>query len=198
MLLWESSAFWGIIGLLGGIIATIASSIIAKGRKKLAYRINQTTLIHWQISRLSSHTVALDGIPVESLYMTTVNFSNTGNQTIESSDFSETIPLTITAASRFFAFDLDRKDAIASTLLEPRMHLEQVSENSLNITFDYIKPRETFDVTLLHDGNLLISGDIKSGKIKKEKLFIRPTLVIIVVILLFAIIMVWISFLIVL
>lgn len=165
MSLLDSSAFWGIIGLIGGILTTLIGNYIAKGRKTITYCSKSIPLIDKRIAQILDRNVTIDGTSIEALSLTTVQFDNSGNQTIEFSDFSNNLPLSIVTTGRFLPFEEGRQ--IVSKPPTSCIQLNVNDNKRIEIELDNIKPKEFFQIELLHDGHLSISGDLKAGKIKK-------------------------------
>lgn len=167
-LLWESSAFWGIVGLVGGAIITVTVTIITKNRKTLTYSTICTPLLRW--FNTSGYTIALNGEPIESLYSLRIKFTNTGNQTINGSDFANAMPLSIKASRRLFPTKFDGEYTLHSYTFGHN-HTPQllvIDERTIEIAFEFLKPQESFAVSALCDGEISVSGELKSGEIKPD------------------------------
>lgn len=170
MTLWESTPFWGIVGLIGGAIISTTISIILKNRKTLTYDLRAWCPVLNNTYGLSDYTISLNGEPIKSLHRTQIKFKNVGNETIYCSDFADTMPLTIKASQRLFPTTPDRKHQMASFTFGRRhiSHLLIIDERTIQVEFEFLKPRESFTVEVLFDGKISISGELKSGEIKPD------------------------------
>lgn len=153
----DPSAFWGIAGIVAGII--VATFFFLLGKKKTLLRciISHTSVLTEQMSGILNDHISIDGHPIKSLAETTIMFINSGNQRIRSSDFSEQEPLCITLSGHLYGYDL----LPGNRVLLPKIDL--VDEKVLNVTFENLKPKQYFYVTILHDDSLYVSGELTTG-----------------------------------
>lgn len=161
----KSGVFWTIVGIIFATIIGITGILVAVHaipRKTLRYSLFSQPLIEAEMSGLKRHTIIVDGQPAKSVIKTTVHFINTGNRQIEPSDFSDTMPLRITAKNKLFypadGYQIHAKDPKS-------IKLDVIDEKTLDVNCAYIKPRRPFSIDVLHDGNLSVSGELKSGTI---------------------------------
>lgn len=147
-----------IVTLLGVVVA-----LYVIPRKKLYYSLYSATLVEVKSEDIQGHTVVIDGKPAKSLIKTTVVFRNSGNREITSSDFSDTMPLRITAAERIF----HPKESYQVKAKDPKsIKIKIVDEKTIEINFTYIKAKRSFSFEVLHDGKLSVSGEPKTGELR--------------------------------
>lgn len=155
-----------IIGIvIASVLAIIGICISLRNtpRKTLRYSyLLATPLIEAEMFGIQQHTIIVDGQPIKNLIATRVFFSNQGNTVIDSTDFSETMPLRIVAENKIFC----PKNGYRVRANDPgAIKLNMIDEKTLGIDCAYIKPRQSFSIYLLHDGSLSVLGELKSGKI---------------------------------
>lgn len=148
--------------VLSGI--TILLTYRAISRKTLRYTLTPVPIItEEKLSGIQQHTVIVDGQSANNLIRTHILFENIGNIQIDASDFSETMPLRIVAENKIFqpqnGYQVYSTDPGSITL-------KIIDEKTMEITCAYIKPSQPFAIVLLHDGNLSVSGELKTGKMR--------------------------------
>lgn len=159
----DSSAFWGIAGIVIGVVVATFFFIIGKKKVLLQYDISTTPLITETMAGILHGRMTIDGQPVKSMYSTTISFVNSGNQRIQSSDFSVQKPLTIIHNSHLYGFDVSRGNQKLLPKVEP------VSKDALNISFENLKPGQIFRVTILHDDDdtmIQVLGELMTGTMR--------------------------------
>lgn len=102
MVFWESSLFWGIAGIVGGFIVAAFFFYVGKAKKSLVYQISTSALITDEINSTPGIKVSVGNEPAVNVTSTTITFINSGNQTINSSDFASLSPLQIITSGHFF------------------------------------------------------------------------------------------------
>lgn len=186
---WESSVFWGIAGIVVGIIVAAIFFIIGKKKTLFQYYKSTAPLITEKMAGILDGRMSIDGQPVKSLTSTTISFVNSGNQRIQSSDFSTQEPLRVILEGQLYGYDV----SLGNQKLLPKVEL--VEEKVLNISFENLKPGQVFRVTLLHDETLDVLGELTTGTMRKFRSRFSRALpfmvaaVLIAVILLFVIIL---------
>lgn len=181
MPLFESFDLWSIGGFAVGIVGIILAIVFyfrGKNRKILEYEMHSTNLITEDMANIPGISISLNGQPVSNLISTTIRFINTGNQTILSDDFATLEPLGILAERQFF--NTNQGISVYSDNPNSIPHIKTMNTNGNNqyIEVEFIKPKESISITLLHDGPLTISGDLKSGKKVQERSHTsKPTLI---------------------
>lgn len=163
MSFWESSVFWGIAGIIGGFIVAAFFFYVGKAKKSLVYQISTSALITDEINSTPGLKISVGNEPAINVSSTTITFINGGNQTINSSDFATLSPLQIITSEHFFnAENIDVSYIkTRNKALNPRIRV--VEKNKIIVEFEYLKPKQEFEITVLHDGELSVSGDLKTG-----------------------------------
>lgn len=166
----ELNEFWGIGGFAVGVIALILSVIFyirGKKRKLLFYRITSTQLISKKITTIPGLSILLNGQPIENLSSTQIEFTNSGNQVINSSDFALLEPLSIVVDGQFY--NLEHSCEVSSSSPNSIPQIESVNDWTANIKFDFLKPKQSITIALFHSGTILIIGELKDGKISGQR-----------------------------
>lgn len=163
---WDSSIFWGIIGIFSTIFFGFIFSYIfyRKGlkQKKIVCIIEPTTLISNNLSNYKNLKILYNGENIQALTSTKVVLKNIGNDKIEPSDITPSDPIVITTSGKFLPtedFVLD----VNSTNPKVKSSLEYVDDSTFNLKFDFFPPECELSLTLLHSGNVSITGDLKIG-----------------------------------
>lgn len=164
MINWNSSALWGIIGVVAGIFISLVFYLIGKKRRILTYNIQVTQLITEEISAIPNLEILYNKVKVDNLTATNVELKNVGNEIIEKENFASLSPLQIHIENGdFFTFCVhDLTDD------NTNVHLEQ-SDDNISIIFEFLKPKSSFSLLIYHTGVLEILGELKNGKIIDNK-----------------------------
>lgn len=165
MPLWESTPFWGIAGLVGGFLVAALFFLMGKSRKVLEYEINSTCLISKEMAEVPGLKILFEDKPIQNLTSTTVKFINSGNETIDYADFATRAPLCIKNSVPLL--DSSHGYRIGASNQNSAPFVKKLDETSIQIGFEYLKPKESFTVIFLHDGDLSVLGELKSGRIRK-------------------------------
>lgn len=163
--LWNSTPFWGIVGLIGGIIVASFFFLVGRKQKILEYQIISTPLITKSVSKISGLNVTIDDIPVKTLTSTTIHFFNMGSEKIELTDFASLEPLGIHVSGSILHSQLSA-NASGHHNRNLNLRLKSQEDQTINIEFDFFRPKGTFSVTILHEGQLLVHGELKEGKVR--------------------------------
>lgn len=160
---WESSIFWGIAGIVCGFIVAAFFFYVGKARKSLVYQISTSALITDEINSTPGIKISVGNEPATNVTSTAITFINGGNQTISSSDFASLSPLQIITSKHFFnAENIDVSYIkTQNKALNPKIHV--IEKNRIIVEFEYLKPKQEFEITVLHDGELSVGGDLKAG-----------------------------------
>lgn len=159
---WESSAFWGIVGVVGVALGIFASAFFSN-RKVLTYNKESSVLITDDISNIPRLAVTMDSRPIQNLIATEIKFYNAGNQTIISSDLAKLEPLGVFIPNAYFGSKISSDNKNSAPIINT------INEHTLAIEFDFIKPGESLTLCVWHDGDLSICGDLYSGKLKEGR-----------------------------
>lgn len=159
MIDWNSSALWGIIGLIGGALISLIFYIISKKRRILTYKIQTTTLITEEISAIPNLEISYNNTKVSNLIATNIEIKNVGNEVIEGDYFASLLPLKlhIDSGEIFFYCISDSTDKNTNVSLEK-------NNGEVFIHFEFIKPKSSFHLLIYHTGTLTILGEPKTGK----------------------------------
>lgn len=184
---WNSSALWGIIGLVGGIIISTFFYFLGIKRKSLIYNIITTTLVSKNATQIEGLNIEYNNKPIKNLYTSTIIIKNNSNSIIEPCDFAPSAPLSLITDGEFFTTDTNESNF---NNVHP---VFKTNENNpcieVLIHFDYISKKETVFCTVFHTGIIDVWGKLKDGKItndnivKSTSLYFNIVLVIILVIL---------------
>ena len=162
---WQSEMFWTAVGIFLsalGVVLAIVFYLWSKNRKILTYATASTDWITGQTAALPGVQITVNGVSVTHLTSTTVTFYNEGNREILWDDFAEKAPLGLTVENRIFSVH-----AVSSN---PNVSLTPtVNGQYIHIRFDFLKPRQFFRVTYLHDGSSILPtiwGELKTGAIR--------------------------------
>lgn len=159
---WDSSAFWGIAGIVGGILVSTFFFIRGKSKKILKYEIRSTVLITKNMLNIPEISITLAGQPVQSVTSSTIKFTNIGNQAITSDDFAKLAPLRISVKNKFFSMADGFQIVSDNPNTAPVLH--ETNEKAVVISFDFLRPKQSFSITFLHDGALSADGHLKTGE----------------------------------
>lgn len=162
---WNSSALWGIIGLIGGIIVSFIFYILSQKKKKLTFAKFSQVLITDNISEIDGLAITFSNKQIKNLISTTIKFESTGKDIIEMKDFATSSPLTIKTTGEFLL-----QDDITSILTNnsnPNNSLIPIKINNseIKLQFDYISPNDTIFFTILHTEQLSVEGILKTGSL---------------------------------
>lgn len=159
----DSGAFWGIAGIVAGIFLYYAG----KRGALLQYKKFSTPLLTEKMNNSSGTNMSINGKPVNSLILTTIEFTNIGNKPIRSSDFASQKPLHINIKGNYYGHSV----SVGNQDLVPSL-----DEKNMNIYFEGLQPTEFCSVKIYHDGTLTVSGNLTTGKMveyrSKYKLFL--------------------------
>lgn len=158
----DSSAFWGIAGIAVGFLVSAFFFFRGKSKKILKYKVDSISLITESMADIPEIRITLAGQPVQSITSSTIEFTNIGNQNISSDDFANLAPLRISVKNKFFSTSNGYQ--IISDSPSTALALHGDSQNIISIEFDFLRPKQSFSITLLHEGNLSVDGELKTGK----------------------------------
>lgn len=166
---WESSALWGIIGLISGLIVSSFFYFLGIKRKSLIYDITTTTLVSENATQIEKLNITYDNKLIKNLYTSTVKIKNKSNTIIEPNDFAPSVPLSLITTGEFLASS-DTGVKLFSENTDNNVYpLFELDENGMCqkvlIHFDYISKKETISCTVFHTNSLNIIGKLKDGKI---------------------------------
>lgn len=164
---------WQTILSISGIILTIFFGILSyifyrKGikKKKLLITSNSTILISEDLSNYNGLQISYNNEDVKTLTSTTITIRNIGNDVIEKNDIIPSDPITFTTTNKFLSTNNEEYKVVSSNKKISASLLKN-DESKLQLDFDFINPKNELSVTLLHNGDISINGDLKNGNIDK-------------------------------
>ena len=193
MIDWNSSITWGIIGLIGGFLVSLLFYFLSKRTKILAYEINSTVLITNEMSQIPGLSIIFENDVIENLTTSTIFISNVGKDVINYEDFASLDILKIDVIDGNLLVLDDDLSKYVSNISDKKINLNlEKNSQGCNILFEFIKPKAFFSLTVLHTGNLQVSGTLKNGKVldnylrtKKMKKFFFIGLVVLILLIIF-------------
>lgn len=176
----NSSALWGIIGLIGGIVVSSFFYFLGIKRKSLIYDITTTILVSKNATQIEKLNITYDNKPIKNLYTSIIKIKNNSNSIIEPNDFAPSVPLSLITNGEFLVSSNTGVKLFSKNTNNNVYPLFEVDENNicqkLIIHFDYIAKKETISCTVFHTGKLTVFGKLKEGKIKNSELIKSPFL----------------------
>lgn len=152
-----------IVGTIIGVSATVIVFFLQKNKTLLQYVISTTPLVTEKMAVILNDRMSIDGQPVKSMSSTTISFINSGNQRIKSSDFSEQEPLRIILKGHLYGYDV----SLGNQKLLPKVN--PADDNVLKISFENLKSKQFFSVTILHDETLDVFGELTTGTMRQYR-----------------------------
>lgn len=167
MIDWNSSALWGIIGLIGGCLVSLFFFLMGKKRKILTYDIKSTELITKEISAIPNLEILYNKTKISNLTATHIEIRNAGNEVIEENHFASLSPLKLhIEEGEIFLYSI-----IELTHKNMNVSLEE-NNGDVFINFEFIKPKSLIQILVYHTGTLTMLGELITGKfVNAEELF---------------------------
>lgn len=161
----NSSILWGIIGLVGSFLFSFLFYKLSKSGKKITYSVKSQPLITKNIGNIHNLSITYKNNPISELLSTTLSVKITGKDIIEKKDFASVAPLCIKTDGEFLL--QDDINSILTYNSNPANSLVPVfiDKSTISLSYDYFKYNSVFTFTILHTGNLTISGELKKGNI---------------------------------
>lgn len=154
--------------IVGAIIGFFVSYFFYRKslkQKKLIYNTESTVLISETLSRYENLKISYNNTDIKSLISTTVKVKNVGTDTIEPSDFVPAMPIIIKTNEQFLLQDVT-KYKITCSNTKSTTSLEKIDESQLKIIFDFLNPKDEITISILHTGDISVTGDLKTGYVK--------------------------------
>lgn len=162
---WNSSALWGIIGLIGGFFFSFVFYILSNKNKKIEYIKNSQILIANNLSEIEGLAITYQNQPIKNLTSTTITMTSVGKDIINMNDFGKATPLCIKTTGKFFLqSDINSiifKNSNSKNLLTPIVE----NETTILLNFDYLSKQDEIVFIILHTEDIYIDGKLKSGSI---------------------------------
>lgn len=131
----------------------------------IKYRITTKHIISSEISNLAGIKIFFNDHPITELTQTTVKFTNCGNQTIEPFYYASKEPLCIHIPGHLYQHSASAENNNSMPAITP------MDNSRYKIDFDFLKPKQSFTIELFHDGNIDVSGELKTGNITNLTFF---------------------------
>lgn len=164
---------WQTILSVAGIILTIFFGILSyvfyrKGikKKKLLITSNSTILISEDLSNYNGLQISYNNEKVKTLTSTYITLSNIGNDVIESSDITPSDPIIISTTNKFLSINGEEYKIVSSNK-KVTTSLQKIDDSNLQLSFDFLNPKNELSITLLHNGDIFVNGDLKIGNVEK-------------------------------
>lgn len=164
---------WQTILSISGIILTIFFGILSyvfyrKGikKKKILVTSDSTILVSEDLSNYNGLKISYNNEEVKTLTSTTITVRNIGNDIIEASDIAPSDPIIITTTNKFLSINSDEYK-INSSNKKITTSLQKIDDSKLQLTFDFLNPKNELSITLLHNGDIFVNGDLKNGNVDK-------------------------------
>lgn len=167
---WESSALWGIIGLIGGFIISFIFYKIGNKNKKIVYTKNSQTLITNNLSEIKGLNITYQNQPIKNLTSTTITIKSVGKDIINTNDFGKATPFCIKTTGNFLFQDIN---SIVTSNSNPDNLIEPIikDNNTMLLDFDYLSQGDEITLILLHTETINIDGKLKNGILLNNDLF---------------------------
>lgn len=161
-----------ILGLIVSILSLLFSYIFYKksNKKKILQIVSSSNvLVSNEFNKFDYLKIMCGDIEVKNLKSSKIKLKNIGNETIDSSDIAPLDPIIISVSNKYLVNDPTKYD-VQFTNSKMNVCLNKINDTQIQVTFDFMKPQDEISIFLLHDGDISISGDIKSGilQIKEE------------------------------
>jgi len=165
----DPNTLWSIGGTIIGILGIFGSFIFYKlgqRTRKLIYTVSSQPLITDNLSDLEGLQIIYQDKPIKNLTSTTIVFKSIGNENVERDDFGEKTPLYIKTTEEFL-LQADM-NSIVTANSNPGNSLCPVKKDDQTIwvDFEYLRKGDSITVTMLHTGNISVTGQLKSGKLQ--------------------------------
>lgn len=170
---WNSSALWGILGLIGGFFFSFIFYKIGTKNKKIIYTKNSQTLITNNLSEINGLDITYLNKPIKNLISTTVIIKSIGKDIINMTDFGKATPFCIKTTGEFLF-----QNNIGSTIIKnsnPNNLLKLVAKDhkTLLLDFDYLSQNDEITFVFLHTEPINVEGKLKTGSLINNNIFKR-------------------------
>lgn len=167
---WNSSALWGIIGLIGGFFFSFIFYKLSTRKQKIVYTKKSQTLITNSTSKISGLNITYQNKTIKELTTTTLIIKSVGKAIINKDDFGKATPFCIKTTGEFLFQDIN---SIITDNSNPDNLINPIAEDNQTILldFDYFSQGDEITFVLLHTETLNINGKLKNGVILNNDLF---------------------------
>lgn len=155
--------------LLGTIISAVALILailfflFQRKKRSLLYKISSTPLVTDKMTDIPGLEVRFGGQPMKNITSTTVEFFNIGNQLLEPKHFALLQPLRFSVSGQFLLGQTGVQTKADNPNSVP--NIELIDDHTGKLTFDFLEPKKSFTITLLHTDELTVHGELKGGSV---------------------------------
>lgn len=169
---WNSAILWGVIGIASTIFFGFIFSYIfyRKGLKKkcLICHRTSTALISENISKYKGLKILYNNNEIQTLTSTLINLKNAGNDIIDPKDITPSDPIMVKTSGHFLSSIDTTLSEVHVSNPKVKVGLEHIDSSNLKLNFDFLPPKCEISITLLHSGDIEITGDLKIGIFSKN------------------------------
>jgi len=155
----------GIIGILFGFLGSLFFYLKGKKKKRLVYNTETAILISESLSNYENLRIQYNNEDIKTLNSTNIKIKNINNDIIETDDFIPAVPIVIATSDHFLLQDTSKYN-INSSNSKNRVFLKHIDESHIEVSFDFLNPKDEIQITVLHTGQITITGDLKQGSVK--------------------------------
>lgn len=159
-------SFETILSIIISVLATLVVSYIfykkSIKKKKIVFDTISTVLISDHLSRYKNLKLSYNDVPIQSLTITTITLQNIGNDMILPDDFVKTSSIILTCTESLLSNDTDLY-TINSSNQDIDISLSLIDDNSIRVNFDFFNPKDKVKITVLHVGEISVTGKLKYG-----------------------------------
>ena len=164
----EFNTIIGIAGTIFGLVSILISIYFFKKSKKtknLSINSVSTILISENLNEYENLKISYNNEDIRSLTSTTIKIKNIGTDIVEPSDLLQSSPIIIDTTEKFLLNDISQYD-ITSSNNKNNVSLNKITDSSLQLTFEILKPKDEISISVLHTGDITVSGELKTTSIK--------------------------------
>ena len=128
--------------------------------------LKTTILVSEDLSNYNGLQISYNNEEVKTLTSTYITIRNIGNDIIENADIIPSDPIIISTTSKFLSINSEEYKIVSSNK-KVTTSLQKIDDSNLQLSFDFLNPKNELSITLLHNGDLIVNGDLKIGNIEK-------------------------------
>lgn len=168
---WNSAILWGIISLFSTIFFGFLFGYIfykkAIKKKKMYIYVDSNILVSEDLSNYNGLKILYNNEEIDTLTSSTIIITNIGNDLIELNDIVSSAPITISTSNKFLSNNIERY-TVETSNKKANASLLKINDSTLQLIFEFLRPKDKIHVTLLHSGTINIEGELKIGTIEKN------------------------------
>ena len=171
---WNSSALWGIIGLIGGFIISFTFYKLSTKKPKIVCLIDSNIISEQCLDITDNLDIAYLKKHNKKLIKTIIKISLSNNIIVNKNDFGKATPFCIKVKGKFFVNDINsiiKYNSNPNNLLE----LKIKNNSTILLGFDYLTKEDKITLVLLHTGALKVEGKLKNGTVINVDSFERTS-----------------------